>query len=522
MTDQEQPFSSKEIDEQIERAIQMSRSTPADKLPGPDLRLIDDLRHIYLADEQAVSRSLARVRARLAQQSVPQFQHESPHMRSGRRTRVLGERQQSMKGPLSLLKVWQRVSSRLASVVAVLLLLVVVGGLVTGLVLVRQGGKGSVGQSAATTLSAPFATATALPTSIYLGAGEGIYRLDLQTGQRRWFYHLDEYGPDGGAGAAPAVSGGVVYFSTLGHYVYALNASDGTLRWRYQTPDERSLSVTPTVVDGGVYLGGSRQGYAYALNAQDGRLRWRAPVSKDVTPNSFVVTETVVVTDGLVIGSWYNQTKGTSALYALDASTGSLRWTAPAPGGQVFTRVVLVKDVLYVASYSNWADQNEGYVYAYRPGDGSRLWQSAKIAGQVFDPPVVLNIAIYVGTSKGDVYALTLAQGNGLWHKHVANGAVHLAQQTDTGTLYLEGANDPKATESNLLIAVRASDGTTLWTHSAKGIISGSLAVRDGTLYLTEHGARHQLVMLNANTGSVMNRVEYTRDGGSIGSVTIA
>ena len=46
--------------------------------------------------------------------------------------------------------------------------------------------------------------------------------------------------------------------------MYALDAADGSVRWRFQTADD--VSSSPAVVDGVVYIG-SGDSYLYALDA---------------------------------------------------------------------------------------------------------------------------------------------------------------------------------------------------------------------------------------------------------------
>jgi serine/threonine-protein kinase len=64
--------------------------------------------------------------------------------------------------------------------------------------------------------------------------------------------------------SSPAVAGGVVYVGSTDNYVYALDASTGDLRWRYQTGHR--VESSPTVAGGVVYVG-STDNYVYALLA---------------------------------------------------------------------------------------------------------------------------------------------------------------------------------------------------------------------------------------------------------------
>jgi hypothetical protein len=69
--------------------------------------------------------------------------------------------------------------------------------------------------------------------------------------------------------SSPAVVAGVVYVGSRDNHLYAVNAEDGTERWRFATGGE--ISSSPAVVDGVVYVGSS-DGNLHALGARVPRL----------------------------------------------------------------------------------------------------------------------------------------------------------------------------------------------------------------------------------------------------------
>ena len=85
----------------------------------------------------------------------------------------------------------------------------------------------------------------------------------------------------GAVASAPTVAGGVVYFGSEDHHVYALDAETGRVLWRFLA--EREVWHSPTVHDGVVYVTSTRGYYGdgnspvYALDAATGELRWRLP-----------------------------------------------------------------------------------------------------------------------------------------------------------------------------------------------------------------------------------------------------
>jgi outer membrane protein assembly factor BamB len=85
------------------------------------------------------------------------------------------------------------------------------------------------------------------------------------TNQTLWRFNT------GGPVDSPVVSGGLVYIGSLDDNVYALNASDGSLVWKYKTGG--NVLSPAAVADGKVYVG-SEDNKVYALNATTGAYIW--------------------------------------------------------------------------------------------------------------------------------------------------------------------------------------------------------------------------------------------------------
>ena len=71
--------------------------------------------------------------------------------------------------------------------------------------------------------------------------------------------------------SSPTVLNGVVYFGSVDHYVYALNAATGAYIWSYKTGG--AVDSAPAVANGVVYVG-SDDHNVYALNAATGSKIW--------------------------------------------------------------------------------------------------------------------------------------------------------------------------------------------------------------------------------------------------------
>ena len=83
---------------------------------------------------------------------------------------------------------------------------------------------------------------------------------------------------------------GLVLIGSEDFYVYALNASTGEVRWKYETG--LGIASSPAVL-GDLAAIGSKDGFLYALDVQTGQLRWKTEVGE-------VVTASPVITDGRI------------------------------------------------------------------------------------------------------------------------------------------------------------------------------------------------------------------------------
>jgi outer membrane protein assembly factor BamB len=158
------------------------------------------------------------------------------------------------------------------------------------------------------------------------------------------------------------------------------------LAWDYTTGDDQS---SPAVVDGVVYVG-SGDDNIYALNASTGALKWAYVTGGDVDSSPTVVGEVVYV------GS------DDDNLYALNASTGTPEWTY-GTGEEVTSSPAVANGVVYVGS----VDDN---LYALNASSGDLQW-SYTTGNSVYSSPAVANGVVYVGSADGNLYAFDLAGG---------------------------------------------------------------------------------------------------------------
>lgn len=284
--------------------------------------------------------------------------------------------------------------------------------------------------------------------------------------------------------AEPAIVDDTVYVGLTGRDRYgsgvngkivALDAADGTERWKYE--HECGGFRTPAVVDGIAYVGGTR-GRVYALDATNGELHWTQTVGSDDTTSQLTVADNTVYVTG-------------DHTYALDAKTGDIRWTTEA----------LVRP-------SFWREQLFGYdirdheftLVALEATTGDELWATTlpvTPAGELLKAPPPVRGGVVLGASGGapdEAYAFDAADGTQRWND-AGDGVVLPA--LDRERVYGTFTYGPP------VHAHDAETGDEVW--STEKAFASDLAVAGDSLYLSLTGeiiGKPALVALNVDNGA--------------------
>jgi outer membrane protein assembly factor BamB len=112
--------------------------------------------------------------------------------------------------------------------------------------------------------------------NVYIGSSSGLVAVD-NNGKFLW-----KYITNGIISTCPAIDPNynIVYFTCTNGYLYAVNTSDGSLKWRYQAGD--AIQSSPAIGPNGTIYFGCNDGYLYAVNPPDvdlipgtGNLVWK-------------------------------------------------------------------------------------------------------------------------------------------------------------------------------------------------------------------------------------------------------
>ena len=139
--------------------------------------------------------------------------------------------------------------------------------------------------------------------------------------------------------APPIINGGVMFISTPGNQVLALDAKTGNQLWRYKRPlAEDAIILHPT--NRGVALLGDKVYFAsgdavlVAIDAKTGKEAWATKVAEN--KNGYYMSLAPLVAEGKVmVGVSGGELGIRGFIAAYDAGTGKESWkthTVPAPG----------------------------------------------------------------------------------------------------------------------------------------------------------------------------------------------
>jgi outer membrane protein assembly factor BamB len=166
---------------------------------------------------------------------------------------------------------------------------------------------------------------------IYLAAMDHtVYSLDESTGELLW--QSPELG--GSLVGTPAVSTeGSLYVGTFGNELIALDASNGSIQWRYTTEDW--VWSGPILADNVLYFG-DLSGFFYALDATDHSLVWR------IQPQNSILDKPVLLNDNI-----YLTTEG-DTLFIINKTDGKVV-DSRVIGGLIYASPVISGETILIA-----------------------------------------------------------------------------------------------------------------------------------------------------------------------------
>ena len=201
--------------------------------------------------------------------------------------------------------------------------------------------------------------------------------------------------------SSPAVVDGTVYFGSGDGHLYALNAPNGELRWRFKTGDV--VHASPAVVNGLVYFG-SWDSLFYAVDAKTGKERWRFQGGEDPQLHNQVgFQSSPAVVDGVVYTGCRD-----AQTYALDAATGTLKWKFDNQMSWVITSPAVADGKVYFGT-------SDSSLYHVADATTGAPVTKQQVNAYMFSSPTIAGDVVLIGILNGTLEARDRASGELLW-----------------------------------------------------------------------------------------------------------
>jgi outer membrane protein assembly factor BamB len=282
--------------------------------------------------------------------------------------------------------------------------------------------------------------------SLYVGAGHAVVALDAATGAQKWRFETA-----GDVESSPALApDGTLYFGADDARVYALNASDGTLKWWFAFPDGSDTDSSPALgADGTVYIG-SDKGTLYALEGRHGTLKWQFQAIGEISGAP------AIAWDGTVFICALNAAKTESVTYAIDGLTGIPRWTVAHASQSAPSVAVGADGTAFSSGVSPASTVNavmalqRAVVWALDGNTGAPIWERLLEPGSAGVTAVAIDAAgiLYVhaerpiaGAGMGKLSALEPMTGGILWEAFTGGSSNSSPAIGADGTVYV-GSDD--------------------------------------------------------------------------------
>ncbi len=284
---------------------------------------------------------------------------------------------------------------------------------------------------------------------VFIGGGDGrMYAFDAATGATLWV------GPQQTAFFvdSAAAGNGLVFASSLYQKFLAYKADTGEIAW---TSEITQVRASPTIDGQTVYVG-SLDGTLFALDAETGTTKWSSTKG-----GCCVYDQAPVVDGGRVL-----QMRTNGTLTAYDAQSGERIWRKPefSVGTQA-------------AAYGMAFFNHYPNVVALNTATGKEVWTVPLVTGATTGAPAVANRRVFI--TQSTLMALDSATGALIWE---APAASSWGPSVANGVVYASSLNGEWD-------AFDARSGALLWSVTPANVCGGTCTnstpvIANGILYL--------------------------------------
>ncbi|MER5869830.1 PQQ-binding-like beta-propeller repeat protein [Streptomyces sp. NPDC002044] len=294
---------------------------------------------------------------------------------------------------------------------------------------------------------------------IHASDGPSLYALDATDGSERWRLSTDAWV------YALSAERGTVVTATRGGGVQGWEASTGHRLWELSgaQTDFETPEAAPVLHDGTVYVW--QDARLRAVDARSGRESWSYPVG-DAASCGNVPVRVTPAPDGNVYVS-----AGTRVL-SVDRSSGRVRWHFEAPA--VFLAAPAFAPGPAVTGGGVYLADHLGTVYALDAATGKDRWRIATESRASADPVLVANGNVHLGAGSA-LYTLDAVTGTPKW-RFAAGGEITGLPAVADGRVHFGSAD-------HCLYTLDAAGGQLRWKLATGGEITGAPVAEAGVVY---------------------------------------
>ncbi|PYV19682.1 MAG: hypothetical protein DMG21_00880 [Acidobacteria bacterium] len=266
-------------------------------------------------------------------------------------------------------------------------------------------------------------------------------------------------------------------------------ANVSSLEWKAAAEVGAPIASAPVVRQGIVYVAAG--GTIFAYQTSDGTPLWSHASCSGVN-----TVQAALGAQALLVGD------GGGDLAAYDPVTGAQIWCRD-EGGSITAAPTVNGNVVYIT--------NGASVVAVDQLTGTQQWRfTPSDFSPVTNTPAVLKNIVYV-SGGGSVFALNGKSGRQIWRTNLQTCCNISAPTVAGNTVYVGGQN---------LYALRASNGSLLWTQTVIGTNVSMPAIAYGKVFVNSQDAQFGLFAFDASSGSLLWRTIVTEE--SLATVTVA
>ena len=279
-----------------------------------------------------------------------------------------------------------------------------------------------------------------------------------------------------GIDATPAVAGGTVYVASLDRNLYALNGSDGKLKWK--TP-LGVLRAPPAVKGNRVYVG-DMEGKFYALDAATGARVWTFETQGEIHAGANFVGEDILI--GSHDSTLYRLSPEGKKVWEFKID-GPINGAAPVVGNSTF--VAGCDSILHVLDVATGKEQRQ-----------------CDLGGQAGATAAVGADLAYVGTMTNQVLAIDYKAGKRVWvFEAKRRQQPFYSSAAITPGAVLVGSRDKK------LYALDPLTGAERWSVATDGNVDASPLVVGNRAYVGSQSGTGEFYVLNLADGRIVQQL---------------